>query len=414
MFLLLLVVMLDSCSSRRPVPDDEMPEPEIDPAALSITYLEEGVQLEKENKLVEAYEKYKLALTANPDNSDALKNKERLAPNMRRLSDIHYTAGMKFLKKGKRQSAQREFLEATRLWPENEKAARMLDSEKKTTAGLTGEYISHTLKSGESLSKLAKRYYGDLRKYTIIADFNQIDDPASAKAGQIIKIPKVKGLPFNEKSAEPSEREEKAEGKTVDAGAPVEASPSGEGAAEVEGGAPEPAEPSQTVAGEKSTPEEAADASVEEPVSAIDSYREAGTGYFNKNNFEMAITEFTKVLSVKADDKEAIDYLGKSHYNHAVALFGKKSFNEAKEHFALAKKYDPSCKNCDEYSSKCDAEYKDMHYKKGVAFYSQQKLKEAIGSWRLVEAVDPNYMDVQKHIGKAENLLKRLEEIKQE
>lgn len=428
MLLVLFVFILDSCSPKRPIPDEAEPEPEIDPVELSLSYLEEGVKLEEGNQLVEAYEKYKLALTANPENGEALKRKERLDPKMQRLSEIHYTAGMKFMKKGKKESAQREFLEATRLWPENEKAARMLDAEKKSQAELTGDYITYTMKPGDSLSKLAKKYYGDLRKYTIIADFNQITDPANTRAGQIIKIPKIKGMTSHEAGEKASAKQEKAEVQEQESPLSAETAPQDAEAApyappsdEIEGGGaagqiiadPLALEQTETAAAVTETDEDS-ETSGDDVASAIDSYRESGTGYYNKNNFEMAITEFNKVLNASPDDQEAIDYLGKSHYNQGVMLFEKKDYLKAKEQFALSEKYDSSCKNCEEYSNKCEAEYKDMHYKKGVAFYSQQKLKEALTSWRLVESLDPNYMDVQKHISKAENLLKRLEEIKKE
>ncbi len=57
-------------------------------------------------------------------------------------------------------------------------------------------FIIHTVQPEESLSKLAKMYYGDLSKFDLIAKFNSIEDGTSLKVGQELKIPEVEGLPF--------------------------------------------------------------------------------------------------------------------------------------------------------------------------------------------------------------------------
>jgi len=49
----------------------------------------------------------------------------------------------------------------------------------------------HEVRSGETLSKLAKRYYGDPNKYPKIFDANrdQLSNPDLIKVGQKLKIP---------------------------------------------------------------------------------------------------------------------------------------------------------------------------------------------------------------------------------
>lgn len=51
----------------------------------------------------------------------------------------------------------------------------------------------YTIASGDTLSKLAKRYYGDAGKYTVIFDANLevIKDPNKIYVGQTIRIPKT-------------------------------------------------------------------------------------------------------------------------------------------------------------------------------------------------------------------------------
>ena len=55
----------------------------------------------------------------------------------------------------------------------------------------TSVYHRHEVKSGESLSKIAKHYYGDMMKYKAIfeANANILDNPDMIHPGQILVIP---------------------------------------------------------------------------------------------------------------------------------------------------------------------------------------------------------------------------------
>jgi nucleoid-associated protein YgaU len=50
---------------------------------------------------------------------------------------------------------------------------------------------SYTVKSGDTLSKIAKEHYGDANSYMKIFDANkdQLNDPDKIKPGQVLKIP---------------------------------------------------------------------------------------------------------------------------------------------------------------------------------------------------------------------------------
>ncbi|MFN0035795.1 MAG: LysM peptidoglycan-binding domain-containing protein [Saprospiraceae bacterium] len=55
----------------------------------------------------------------------------------------------------------------------------------------TAHYAKHTVEKGESLSKIAKHYYGDLMKYKDIFNANrdQLSDPDEIEVGQVLTIP---------------------------------------------------------------------------------------------------------------------------------------------------------------------------------------------------------------------------------
>jgi nucleoid-associated protein YgaU len=56
-----------------------------------------------------------------------------------------------------------------------------------TTSG--GDEQAYTVKSGESLSKIAKRFYGEANDYNKIAEANHIDDPNRIQVGEELTLP---------------------------------------------------------------------------------------------------------------------------------------------------------------------------------------------------------------------------------
>lgn len=56
---------------------------------------------------------------------------------------------------------------------------------------IVGSYTSHVVKTGESIPRLAKRYYGSSNYANYIVLFNHIKDPDVIKVGQQIKMPQL-------------------------------------------------------------------------------------------------------------------------------------------------------------------------------------------------------------------------------
>lgn len=66
-----------------------------------------------------------------------------------------------------------------------------VSSSEHAIAGDDGEVRTHTVVRGETLSEIAKQYYGKASKYPKIFEANrdQLDDPDRIKPGQVLKIP---------------------------------------------------------------------------------------------------------------------------------------------------------------------------------------------------------------------------------
>jgi len=64
-----------------------------------------------------------------------------------------------------------------------------VDTTLQASAGQRRGPQTYTVQPGDSLSKIAKQFYGDANKYMEIARANGIEDPNKIKAGQELKIP---------------------------------------------------------------------------------------------------------------------------------------------------------------------------------------------------------------------------------
>lgn len=364
-FIFFLVAFMSGCTFFGEKKGDEVQEESLDQ-----TYLKKGKDYETKGDLVEAMKQYKLALTVNPKSQEAIDKKNRLETKMRVEAERRFQLGLTYRKNGKYVQARREFLSSLRLWPDHPQAKAMLASAKKIKAK---RYVLHTIKPGQSLSVLAKTYYGDYHKYHFIAEFNGLADATKVEVGQEIKVPEIEGVPF----LTPEQDEETREVTTSD-----ELS--------------------------KEKPEE----DEEEPVDVVSTYRNLGMELFNKKKYEEAIVEFNKVVNAVPDDAVALEFLYKSHFQQGMDLYNKEEFLSAEKEFESALKYDNNCEKCREYATRSEETFKKIHYEKGISFFSEELLEEAVKEWELVHQVDPDYKDVRRNLDKAKLLLKRLEEIR--
>ena len=76
-----------------------------------------------------------------------------------------------------------------RVWDEIKKADPTYGDLHHEIANTGGDEQSYKIKSGDNLSHIAKRFYGDANKYTAIAKANGISDPNKIQAGQELKLP---------------------------------------------------------------------------------------------------------------------------------------------------------------------------------------------------------------------------------
>jgi len=363
------------------------------------SYLQTGKKYENKGKLAEAYKQYKLAITVSPQNQEAVKGIDRLEKELFKWAEKYYLEGMKFYNQGKYRPARRKFLTALKFWPDHSRALKMLTPRKHVEYK---NYIEHIIKPGESLSKIAMIYYGDYRKFSIIAEYNNIADATLTHVGQKIRVPEIEGVSFltEKQDIKPEEA------RTPDF-APLDQKIKKAEVKDKE----EPVDKEVKEKLEKPVDEEIEE-DLEETVDEVEIYRDQGVEFFNEMKYQEAITEFNKVINVNPDDAITLEYLARSHFQCAMGLFEKKDYLKAKKEFEVSLQYKKNCPTCQEYIKKSEETYMEIHYKLGVAHFGKEQLIEAIMEWELVRAIDSNYKEVANNIKKAKILLKRLEEIK--
>ena len=408
------------------------------------TYIRSGQEYENKGDLVQALKQYKLVLTVDPKNKEAIEKRDLLEKNMRILAQEHYRKGIKLRKKGKYQLARREFLTTLELQPDHLEALRAVKPKKEIS---TKKYIIHTIQPGESLSMVAKTYYGDYQKFPIIAEFNNMSDATQITVGQKIKVPEIEGAALLRKKQE-IETGEKYIIHTIQPGEslsmvaktyygdyqkfPIIAEfnnmshatqitvgqkikvPEIEGvpflASKHEIKTEDVKVPDSVPLEQETRRDEGREE--EEPIDETANYLHLGIEHFNNKEYQAAIVEFNKVLNASPDDKSALEYLYNAHFQYGVALFGKEDYLAAKKNFETSFSYNKDCQKCQDYIKKSDEIYMETHYNRGLSYYGNQQLAEAVREWELVRAVDPNYKEVEKDIQKAKTLLERLENIK--
>jgi len=419
-------------------------------------YMQSGQKHESQGNFVQALKQYKLALTVDPQNKEAIEKSSRLEKKMHELAEEHYREGLKLRSKGKYESARRNFLKTLELQPDHSGALRALKPREKLPAK---RFVVHTIKPGESLSMVAKIYYGDYKKFPIIAKFNNMSDATQVKVGQEIKVPEIEGVPFLTKKQEIETGEKYIihtikpgeslsmvakiyygdykkfpiiaefnnipENTQVKVGQKIKV-PEIEGALSLakkqdveteEGKISDSIDLDQGIKQEQEIKHEQEeiiekDEGRDELAEQVENYRNLGIELFKDKEYQDAIAEFDKVLNVNPDDKIALAYLSNTYLQQGIILFEKEDYLEAEKNFEASYRYNKNCQKCQDYIKKSQEAYKKTHYDSGLSYFGKQQLPEAIKEWELVYAVDPNYKEVEKNIKKAKTLLERLEQIK--
>lgn len=387
LLIFLLVLCLAGCAHLKQPPKKS---PDVSPKGLKERllgeYLKGGKSCEEMGDLAAALRYYRLAQTVDPLSDQARRSCKRVQKELKSAAERHYKAGLRYHKKGRYGRARHQFLIALRLKPDHAGAIKMLTTRKRIKII---RYVVHTVRPGENLAKLSRTYYGDYRKFPLLAEYNNIMNATKIFAGQEIKVPEVEGVKFLARTEEiKTDR-----GELNDTGLKA-----------WEKYASETAAPADVTAAEEKD---------REPTNQVASYRDDGVELFRTENYPEAIETFNKVLNVDPNDGVALEYAYRCHLEQGKLLFEREHFLAARDQFKECLRYKHDCQTCQAYLVACENLYKENHYKRGMEFFDKELIEEAIQEWELVRLMDPTYKRVDYLITKAKTILRNIREIQQ-
>src|SRR6185503_6266348 len=170
----------------RPAPSSTDPR-----GPLVARHVEQAAALERAGDLRRAADELKVALTIRPGDAAAAAALKTLEATIESRVAERIRAGRVALARGGQAEARRQFLAALALDPANRAAFDALQSDTKEVP-----FITHTVRSGDTLAALAQRYYGDRSRSEVIWETNQLPPNPKLTAGMTLKIPEIPGVPF--------------------------------------------------------------------------------------------------------------------------------------------------------------------------------------------------------------------------
>ena len=346
---------------------------------LAARHRQQAEALERDGQLRRAAEEWKIALAIAPADARARESLRALQARIDQAVAERLDEGRKALARGVHVEARRKFLAALALDPSNRAAFDALQSDTREV-----EFITHTVRAGDTLGGLAQRYYGDRSRGEVIWETNQLPPNPRLAAGTTLKIPEIPGVPF----VHPEARRP----APAVAAIPTPDVPR-------TGSAPGPSAPTAPPAREEFTPEV-------NPLLA--EAREA----LERSDYPDAVATVDKFLSGKPGDREGLTLKKQALYGHAKSQMDARQYPESVQTLNQLARLQPDYEDVPVLLRQARTRIIEQHYTQGVRYYREEKLKEAIAEWRLVLEMDPSNANARRNIDQAERLLKALEQRK--
>jgi tetratricopeptide (TPR) repeat protein len=345
---------------------------------LASRHRDQALALERDGQLRRAAEEWKIVLTITPADSRARESLRALQAKIDEQVAARIDEGRKALARGVQLEARRKFLAALALDPANRAAFDALQTSTREV-----EFLTHTVRAGDTLSSLAQRYYGDRSRSEVIWETNQLPPNPRLTPGTSLKIPEIPGVPF----VHPEARRPAP---------PVAAVPTPD--VPRPGPAPAPsAAPTGPAPKEEYTPEV-------NPLLA--EAREA----LERSDYPDAIGTVDRYLASKPGDREGLTLKKQALYGQARSQLDAKQYPESIQSLTLLTRLQPDYEDASALLRQARARIIEQHYTQGVRFYREEKLKEAIAEWRVVLEMDPANANARRNIDQAERLLRGLEQ----
>ncbi len=345
---------------------------------LAARHRQQAEALERDGQLRRAAEEWKIVLTITPTDARARESLRALQARIGQLVAERIDEGRKALARGVQVEARRKFLAALALDPSSRAAFEALQSDTREV-----EFLSHTVRAGDTLSSLAQRYYGDRSRSEVIWETNQLPPNPRLAPGTTLKIPEIPGVPF----VHPEARKP----PPAVAALPTPDVPRS-------GPAPGP------------TPAPVGPAPKEEYTPEVNPLLAEAREALERNDYADALGTVDKYLTSKPGDREGLTLKKQALYGQAKSQMEARQYPESIQSLTLLTRLQPDYEDASTLLKQARTRLVEQHYTQGVRFYREEKLKEAISEWRVVLEMDPGHANARRNIDQAERLLRGLEQ----
>jgi tetratricopeptide (TPR) repeat protein len=346
---------------------------------LAARHRQQAEALERDGQLRRAAEEWKILLAITPDDAGARETLRALQARIDRTVAERIDEGRKALARGVQLEARRQFLAALALDPSSRAAFDALQGDTRDV-----EFITHTVRAGDTLSALAQRYYGDRSRSEVIWETNHLPPSPRLAPGTTLKIPEIPGVPF----VHPEARRP----------APAVAA------------VPTPDVPRPGLAPGPAPAIPGAPAHKEEYTSEVNPLLAEAREALERSDYPDALGSVDKYLAGKPGDREGLTVKKQALYGQAKSQMEARRYGESIQSLTMLTRLQPDYEDAPALLKQARARMVEQHYTQGVRFYREEKLKEAIAEWRVVLEMEPRHANARRNIDQAEKLLRGLEQ----
>jgi len=336
--------------------------------------------LEREGQLRPALVEWKVARAIDPDDAEARANEARLTSRIEGLVATKVAEARGAHQRNAPLQARRALLAALALDPMNTTVAELLRSIGDI------EFVTYTVRAGDTLASLAERYYGDRARGEVIWETNNLPPGKPLVAGSVLRIPEIPGVPFY------------APGRTPPpSGTAVAVLPRGDRPAPSQGEQPAPSQ------GDRPTPSQDEPPEVNPLLADV---RDA----VERKEFATALADLDRYLADNPRDREGTELKKLALYRQGQSALDEKKYDDSYRALTLLARLQPDYQDVARLLPQARRQVIDRHYQEGIRFFREEKLPEAIAEWKVVLDMEPQHVNARRNIEQAERLMKGLEQ----
>ena len=319
--------------------------------------------LERDGQLRAALIEWKVARVIDPEDAEARTEQTKLEARIQRRVTERLGEARAATARGSHIEARRKLLSVLALDPENAAAIALLRT------GREVDFVTHTVRTGDTLGAIAERYYGDRSRSEVIWETNRLPPGRPLVVGSTLKIPEIPGLPFAASGA-----------KAVTAATPSSLPrPTGDRAGTTE----EPPEVNPMLA----------------------DIRDA----IERKDYAVALADIDRYIALNPGDSEPVELKKLTLYRQGYALLEQKNYDDGYKTLRQLARLQPDYLDITSLVQQARRQVIDHHYQEGIRHFREERLQESISQWRIVLDMDPQHPNARRNIEQAERLLEALE-----